>query len=169
MYFTEPICTRLKRLLSLSDAVRRSNARADGWDDAFRGKGEDESANSVVCVCVCSSPIPDKLNLRLGCSTLLCLSSHRALCSGSQPASGMASEPARPPPLPPPTNVLAQPFPLPPLHLQLPFTSSSPSFGSNSLHRFLTSTLSSGLFFFFLQSSGGIVGLRVQTRASGFP
>lgn len=90
-----------------------------------------------------SSSFPAELNLGLGCSTLPCLSSHRALCSGPQPSSRMASEA----PPTPSTDVLAQPFPLPPLHLQLPFTSSSPSFGSRSLHRFLTFTLSFCLFF----------------------
>lgn len=37
----------LKALLSLSDAVGRSNTEADGWGDGCRGKGEDESANLV--------------------------------------------------------------------------------------------------------------------------
>lgn len=46
-----------------------------------------------------SSSFPAELNLGLGCSTLPCLSSHRALCSGPQPASRMASEAPPPPPL----------------------------------------------------------------------
>lgn len=41
-----------------------------------------------------SSPFPGKLNLRLGCGTLLCLSSYRALRCGSQPVSLLALHPS---------------------------------------------------------------------------
>lgn len=84
-----------------------------------------------------SSSFPDELNLRLCCSTLLCLSSHRALCCGSKPESLLALRPS------------LYPFWLSSSLFALfisSFLSPPPLLLAPSLCSFLTSTLSLGLF-----------------------
>lgn len=113
-----------------------------------------------------SSSFPAELNLGLGCSTLPCLSSHRALCSGPQPSSRMASEAPPPPPL---TFWLS--LSLFPLFISS-FLSPPPLLLLALAHFtvFLPSLFLSAFFFFnppsIFRWHGG---LRVQTGASGFP
>lgn len=149
--------------------------RICGLMDGMMGSEVKERMREQICwggVWGCggrgSSPFPDKLNLRLGCSTLLCLSSRRALCSGSQPASGMVSGPARPPPLPPPTDVLAQPFPLPPsssaasFHLRRSFFWLLLTSSFSYLHSFFRPFFSSSSFNLPVARQGPDQSLRVS-------